>query len=157
MQRILTLFLILSISISSFAQSTTTPPCDQRETKLRVALGASAAALTYNTYLVVGAISDNYVSKGYTEEKVKSIYDEQKSLLDNVDIQFNKLITDKALIDKDDIYFISEVSSIIKGLKRQMDLFQEYAKDKSDARITTYDNQRKKNWDKIARLLDIPK
>lgn len=160
MQRFATLTVLLMLSIGCFSQSgssttTTTKTCDERDLKLREALGSSSAVIVYNTYLAIGSICDNYVYKGYDEKKVNELFDEQKELLGTIDNVFNKLLDEKILVKKDDVAYTQELSSVLKGLKRQMELFQEYMKDKTDARTTTYDNQRKKNWDKIARLIGI--
>ena len=155
MNRILTLLLAIAFNISAFSQSTTTKTCEQRAVKLRESIGTISAGLIYNTYLALGAISDAYVYKGYSVEKINMLFDEQKAFLARIDGAVSKLVTDQSLTDPDDVHYVQDISSILKGLQKQMEYFQDYLKDKTAARTTTYDNQRKKNWDKIARLMDI--
>ena len=155
MQRITTLLLALMIGICSFSQTSSTPSCETRETKLLGSYGILSGAMTYNTYLTIGAITDCYVAKGYDDAKVKSLFDEQKTLLSNIIDDLDNLIKEKTLTDKDDIYYAQGMSNVLKGLKKQIDYFLDYTKDKTSARIATFESQRKKNWDNISKLLDI--
>lgn len=176
MTRILTLSLAIAISFSAFSQNTqtskttTTPKatpaaktsnaatgktCEERNLMFREKIGTLSAALVYNTYLGIGAITDGYVSKAYDEARVNELFDEQKSLIANVDAEMNKMITEKALDSQDDIEYTKDVSAILKGLTKQINAFQAYLKDKSETRTTAYDTQRKENWAKISELLGL--
>ena len=120
MQRIFTLLAILAISFNTFAQtkttsaSSTTQTCEQRESRLLSSYGTISAVAVYNTYITVGGITDLWTAKAYEDERVKTLFDEQKSMLTTLSDDLDKLVRDKALKSQDDIYYIQELNKIVK-------------------------------------------
>jgi hypothetical protein len=59
------------------------------------------------------------------------------------------------LKDKKDQDYASSVINILKGLKKQAQLLENYADNKSRQNQEAYDVQRKQNWSAISKLMGI--
>ena len=57
--------------------------------------------------------------------------------------------------DSSDISYIRSSISLMKGLKKQAELTQEYAKRKTQSRLNEYDEQRRKNWKDLSKMMGI--
>jgi hypothetical protein len=59
------------------------------------------------------------------------------------------------LKDKKDQDFAGSVINILNGLKKQAQLLEDYADNKSRQKQDAYENQRKQNWSAISKLMGI--
>jgi hypothetical protein len=148
--------LIVSLSIlflSSFAMGQTT--CEQREAKLLEGFGSFSAGLLYNTYGVIGSISDGYMHDAYNAESATNLLDAQKRLMDNLVKVLEDLKAGSYLSDQTDIDYATSAAEILKGLKTQAQLMTDYIKTNSASKQSDYSKQREKNWKQIAKLMGI--
>jgi hypothetical protein len=145
---LLCLFLFVA-SISSFGQT-----CEERESKLLEGLGSFSAALLYNTYGIIGAIGDGFAANAYGKDQFDELLDGQKKLADNL-VTVLEALNKNALKDAADKNYAVEAIGILKGLKRQAQLLQDYTQTKSKLKQDDYDAQRKKNWKDISKLMGI--
>ena len=58
------------------------------------------------------------------------------------------------LPEKDSIY-INSASNILRGLKKQSELMQDYCNNKRQQKLNAYEEQRKKNWSDISKLMGV--
>ena len=142
--------ILLMASINSFCQ-----PCEEREAKMKQAMVGFSSALLYNTYGVIGSIADAFVKDAYKQETVEDLMNAQKNLADNLVKVLDGLVKDNMLnttIDRD--YAVSAIS-ILEGLKKQASFLQEYTQTKKQQKQEDYDDQRKKNWSALSKLMGI--
>ena len=114
-----------------------------------------SSALLYNTYGVIGSIADAYIKNAYNAEMVDQLMNAQKNLADNLVKVLDGLVKDNMLnttMDRD--YAVSAIS-ILEGLKKQAGFLQEYAQTNSRQKQEAYDDQRKKNWSVLSKLMGI--
>jgi len=146
---IIALFL-LTASINSFSQT-----CEERESKLLSAVGGFSAGFLYNTYGLIGSISDGYTHEAYDALTVSDLMGAQKKLADNLVKVLEELKSGSFLKDKQDQDFAGSVINILKGLKKQAQLLEDYVDNKSKQKQDAYEVQRKKNWSDISKLMGI--
>ncbi len=146
---IIVLFLLIT-SINSYSQT-----CEERESKLLEAVGGFSAGLLYNTYGLIGSISDGYTHDAYDALTISDLMDAQKKLSDNLVKMMEELKSGGYLKDKKDQDFAGSVINILKGLKKQAQLLEDYADNKSRQKQEAYEEQRKQNWSAISKLMGI--
>ena len=150
MKAFLVAFCMLAISSSGFGQT-----CEQRETQLTQAIAGLSAGLLYNTYGVIGSIADAFVKDAYEKETLDDLMNAQKKLADNLVKMMQGLIKDSILNTETDRNFLISAISILNGLKKQAQLLQEFAQTKNYGKQESYDDQRKKNWSALSKLMGI--
>ena len=148
MRKMILAFLLLA-SVNSFSQS-----CEEKETKLVQAVGGFSSALLYNTYGVIGSIADAYVKNAYNATMVNNLMTAQKSQADNLVTMLNNLVTENVLKESDKVYALGAIQ-ILKGLKEQAGLLQEFATADGEKKQEAYEKKRKENWSAIATLMGI--
>ncbi len=150
MKKLFIAFCLVTGSFNVFSQT-----CEQREDKLLSAFGSFSAATLYNTYGVIGGIADGYAHDAYDVQTVNDLLDAQKKLADNLLKVLTDLKNDGALKDKADQDYSVSAIDILKGLKRQVQFFQDYIKNNNRQEKDDYEQQRKKNWKDISKLMGI--
>lgn len=143
-------FCLMISFFSGFAQT-----CEEREDKVLDVLGGFSAGLLYNTYGLIGSIADGYAHDAYDLQSVNELLDAQKKLADNLVKVLDDLTNGNFLKDKKDGDYADSVINILKGLKKQAQLFQDYAKNSNSQKHYDYEDQRKKNWKDISKLMGI--
>ncbi len=143
-------FLFLIASINSFSQS-----CEERENKLLEVFGGFSASMLYNTYGLIGSISDGYAHDAYDPLTISDLMDAQKRVADNLVKVLEELKSGGYLKDKKDQDYAGSIINILKGLKKQAQLLEDYANNKSRQKQDAYDEQRKQNWSAISKLMGI--
>lgn len=143
-------FLFLMASINSFSQS-----CEEIENKLLEAFGGFSAGMLYNTYGMIGSIGDGYAHDAYDALTISDLMDAQKKVADNLVKVLEELKNGGFLKDKKDQDFAGSVINILKGLKKQAQLLEDYVNNKSRQKQEAYDEQRKQNWSVISKLMGI--
>ncbi len=126
-----------------------TPENDVLET-----LGLMGGVSLYNTYILIGAISDAYANKGYTGELATELLNKQVALID-AQIQQYKTVSKSFVKKTDDKVAITTINEIFEGLKTQATHVLEYIEtDEVDA-ADKYEEQRLENWAKISEFLGM--
>lgn len=141
--------LLLIISVNSFSQT-----CEEKETKLLHAVNGFSSALLYNTYGVIGSIADAYVKNAYNASMVNNLMSAQKTLADNLIMVLNNLVKDSVIRDSEKDYALGAIA-VLDGLKIQAGLLQEFSSAGGEKKQEAYEEQRKKNWSTICRLMGI--
>jgi hypothetical protein len=150
MRKHIMILFLMTAALNSFSQT-----CEQREDKLLEALGGFSAGMIYNTYGLIGSISDGYAHDAYDAVTVSDLLDAQKRVADNLVKVFEDLKTGGFLKDQKDIDYINSTINILKGLKKQAQLVEDYADDKSKQKQDAIETQRKQNWSAISKLMGI--
>lgn len=150
MKKIIMGTLLLLFSVPSFSQT-----CEEREDKLLESFGSFSAGFIYNTYGLIGSVTDGYMKDAYSDETLNDLMKAQKSVLDNLVSVLTKMIDEKTLKDDADVNYCNKAISIMKGLKTQAELLQEYARKRNRDSQNAYDVQRQKNWKDISKLMGI--
>ena len=148
-KHIIILFLLIA-SISCFSQT-----CEERESKLLEAVGGFSAGMLYNTYGLIGSISDGYAHDAYDALTVSDLMEAQKKVADNFVKVVEELKNGGYLKDIKDQEFAASMINILKGLKKQAQLLVDYADNKTRQKQEAYDAQRKQNWSAISKLMGI--
>jgi hypothetical protein len=149
--KILLTFCSFFLFVTSYSQ----PDCNKREEKIIGAANNFSAALLYNTYGMIGSISDGYEHDAYTETAVNDLLEAQKKLMDNLSAMIVEMKTGGYFKSPKDEKYIGSVADILLGLKKQATLMQEYIHNKNNKRQTAFEEQRKKNWKEISELMGI--
>jgi hypothetical protein len=148
-KQIIVLF-FLTATISSFSQT-----CEEREIKLLETIGSFSAGMLYNTYGLIGSISDGFTHDAYDAATVTDLMDAQKKVADNLVKVMEDMKNGGFLKDKKDQDFAVSVINILKGLKKQAQLLEDYTDNKSKQKQNAYEEQRKQNWSAISKLMGI--
>ncbi|HEV7781881.1 MAG TPA: hypothetical protein VGO58_11490 [Chitinophagaceae bacterium] len=151
MKKIILSVFLISLSFHGFSQT-----CEEREDKLLGVLGTLSAGFLYNTYGLIGSVADGFDHDAYNENTVSDLMNAQKKLADNMIGLLEKMITENAFKDKADKDYITASVAIIKGLKVQVELLLDLTRNKRQKSIKAYDEQRKKNWKDLSKLMGIP-
>jgi hypothetical protein len=150
MRKIIVLACLCINSIFCFSQT-----CEERETKLIHGLTSFSAGLLYNTYAVIGSLSDGFGNDVYDAKSMTSLLNAQKQLLDNLSEVLRNMTGQQTLRAQRDIDFANSSASILKGLKTQADLMLSYVRSKTPQRLEAYETQRNKNWNDITSLMGL--
>jgi hypothetical protein len=148
-KHIIVLFL-LTASISSSSQT-----CEERENKLLKGFGGFSAGMLYNTYGLIGSISDGFAHDAYDALTISNLMDAQKKVADNLVKVLDELKSGGYLKDKKDQDFADSVINTLKGLKKQAQLLVDYADNKNRQKQDAYEVQRKQNWSALSKLMGI--
>lgn len=145
--------LSLSLLFSGNLMAQNTPA--KKETKILELTGALSAGLVYNTYITIGATTDNHVKKTYADQKTLDILNEQKSILGAIKEVVDSVVESDELDDPKDVEFLKDLSRILSGLSLQASYYVTYIGNKTDANIDNYEKQRQKNWDMVAQMMGL--
>jgi len=129
--------------------------CEERETKMLEAFGGFSAGMLYNTYGLIGSISDGYAQDAYDALTVSDLMNAQKKVADNLVKVLEDLKNGGFLKAKKDQDFAGSLITVLKGLKNQAQLLEDFADNKSRQKQEAYEEQRKKNWSAISKLMGI--
>lgn len=146
------LVLLLSAITFSIAVNAQT---SERENALLECIGGVSANAIYNTYLVIGSVADQVAGKCIENATAKQLMEEQQSLLDAQNGLLQALLDKKALSSADDKLYVEDIVALNKNLKKQAGLLVTFIETGTAASGTAFDEQRKKNWKEIARLLGL--
>jgi hypothetical protein len=149
-QLLLSIVFLITLS-PCFSQKT----CEQREKKLLEGFGSFSAGFLYNTYGLIGSITDGYIHKAYSKDDAYDLLEAQKKLADNMTKMLNGLKTDSTFQDQKNINYVTDAAKIIEGLKKQASLIQEYTRSRKQKELDAYEEQRKKNWKDVSTLMGI--
>jgi hypothetical protein len=150
MKKIILAVFILTAPFYSISQT-----CEERENKLLEVFGGFSAGMLYNTYGLIGAISDGYAHDAYDALTVSDLMSAQKKVADNLVKVLEDLKNGGYLNDKKDQDFAGSLINILKGLKKQAQLLEDIADNKSRQKQEAYETQRKQNWSAISKLMGI--
>jgi hypothetical protein len=145
--------LTLSLLLSGNLMAQNTPA--KKETKILELTGALSAGLVYNTYITIGATTDNHVKKTYADQKTLDILNEQKAILGAIKEVVDSAVESDELDDPNDVEFLKDLSRILSGLSLQASYYVTYIGNKTDANIDNYEKQRQKNWDMVAQMMGL--
>ena len=145
------LFLCIILLLSTAYGQT----CEEREKELLTTIGSFSAGYLYNTYGMIGSISDGFVHDAYDAETVNDLLKAQNNLLDHLTNTMEKLVKGQFLTDSVDIRYAGSAALVLKGLKKQSELLMEYVKNKSKQKSDAYDDQRNRNWKEISKLMGL--
>jgi hypothetical protein len=151
MKKIILATCLFAISFTSFSQT-----CEEREAQMLGVMGSLSAGFLYNTYGLIGSIADGYTHDAYTAEAATNLVDAQKKLADNMIVLLENIIRKKAFKDKKDEDYLSSCIAIIKGLKTQAECLMTLVKNNTQKNTNAYEEQRKKNWKDLSKLMGIP-
>jgi len=150
MKRAVLIICISCLSLPAFSQS-----CEERESRLVQGITGFSATVLYNTYGLIGSISDAFGNDVYDSKTVSNLLNAQKKLMDNLVELVEKMNRDSILLKPADINYASSSVLILKGLKKQAELMLEYARSKTPQRLENYEAQRTKNWSDISKLMGL--
>jgi hypothetical protein len=151
MKKIILGIAFVSVSCMLTAQKT----CEQREDKLLLVMETFSAGFLYNTYGVIGSISDGFINKSYSAETVTNLLQSQSTLAENIIKIIDDLQNGNFLKEKKHQDYCESVKTILNGLKIQSNLMIDYAKRKTSAKQVAIEEARKKNWSDINKLMGI--
>jgi hypothetical protein len=141
---------LFAASLNGFSQT-----CEEREYKMLEAVGGFSAGMLYNTYGLIGSISDGFAHDAYDALTISDLMDAQKKVADNLVKVLEGLKNGGYLKDKKDQDYAGSIINILQGLKKQAQLLEDYADNKSRQKQDAYDAQRKQNWSAISKLMGI--
>lgn len=150
MKKLFISVVFVALSFSSFSQN-----CEERETKLLETFGGFSAAMLYNTYGLIGSISDGFTHDAYDAVTVSDLLIAQKKVADNLVKMLEDLNSGGFIKDEKDKDFAVAMIDILKGLKKQAQFLEEYSDRKNRQKQEAYENQRKQNWSDISKLMGI--
>ncbi len=148
------ILLVLCVVISHLLHAQT---CEEKQGKLIQLIAGYSASFLYNTYGMIGSISDGFSNDVYNAKTVIDLLSAQNKVLDHLASETDKLNSENTLSNPQDKTYASTTSSILIGLKKQANLMIEYAKSKTPQRMEAYESQRNKNWEDIAALMGVKK
>ncbi|MBK9568691.1 MAG: hypothetical protein IPO53_01350 [Chitinophagaceae bacterium] len=150
MKKIILALLLVTASYNSFSQT-----CEERESKLLETIGSFSAGMLYNTYGLIGSISDGYTHDAYSPATVDELMEPQKKVADNLIKVVEELINTNMFNAPEDKDYAATIIKILKGLSNQAQLLQNYTTHKIRQNQEAYENQRKQNWSAISKLMGI--
>lgn len=150
MKKVLLTISLLSITAFSVAQT-----CEEREKKLLEAVGSFSAAALYNTYATIGSISDAFGHDAYDAVTVSDLVTAQIKMMDNLINVMQGMADQKTLVNATDTAYAVKATDVLKGLKLQAQLLDQYADNRRQQKLNEYEAQRKKNWSAISKLMGI--
>ena len=118
-------------------------------------IGAFTAGYLYNTFGLIGSISDGFVNEIYDEKTTSNLLTAQKKVLDNLGVLLDSLILTGTFSSKEEKDDVAVTKSIFIGIKKQADLMLEYVRNKGQHRLDAYGEQRKKNWSEISKMMGV--
>ncbi|MBL7748990.1 MAG: hypothetical protein JNM19_16240 [Chitinophagaceae bacterium] len=128
---------------------------EEKEKKLVQAITSFSAATLYNTYGIIGSISDGFGADAYDAETVKNLLNAQQELMDNLVKVVEDLKSSGTVSDSITINYITTAAAIMKNLKQQARLMTDYARTKKRSLLDEYEKQRNNNWKDISKLMGV--
>ena len=128
---------------------------EEKEKKLVQAFTSFSAATLYNTYGIIGSISDGFGADAYDAETVKNLLNAQQELMDNLVKVVEDLKSSGTVSDSVTINYITTAAGIMKNLKQQARLMTDYARTKKRSLLDEYEKQRNTNWKDISKLMGV--
>jgi hypothetical protein len=119
------------------------------------ALGASSAMLIYNTYMVIGAISDGNADGNYEDELSIQLLDEQIMAINLLDTHYTDVLNSGFLVEESDKKFMQDVIKALHLLKNEAYYLKRYISSSQESDLHEYDASRKEAWNMIRELLGI--
>lgn len=116
-------------------------------------IGMLGAQSIYNMYLVIGAISDNFVAGTYEAKTAGELLGIQVSFASRAAAKFQEMLDKGGLVESDK-EFIEDMIVIYKGLEKQAMYGKDFVEGDGVA-ANKFAVQRKDNWAKISILLDL--
>jgi hypothetical protein len=147
--------IIIAISFISIHYITNAQTCEEREEKLLSTVGGFSAGLVYNTYGLIGSVADGYSKDAYSPETVSDLMNAQKKMADNLVKMIQGLINENSLKENRDKNYMLALMEVIQGLKKQAELLIDYSTTNSGQKQRAYEEQRKKSWSAISKLMGI--
>ena len=141
---------LCTVSLGGFSQT-----CEEREYKLLEAVGGFSAGMLYNTYGLIGSVSDGYAHDAFDALTLSDLMEAQKKVADNLVNVMEELKNGGYLNDIKDQEYAGSIINILKGLKKQAQLLEDYADNKNRQKQDAYEAQRKQNWSAISKLMGI--
>jgi len=150
MKKIVIAFAMLALSFSGFSQT-----CEEREQKLLESIGTLSAGFFYNTYGLIGSLADGYEHDAYSADAVTDLLDAQKKLAENMIIFLQKMLSDNIVKEQKDKDYMNTSVTLLKGFKTQIDLLLNLVNNKTQKNINAYEEQRKKSWKELSRMMGM--
>ena len=102
MKKIAAVLLFSLFNSISFCQA-----CEERENKILTLTGAFSAGFIYNTYGLIGAVSDGFIKDAYSKETVTQLMNAQKGMADNFISMFNENLNETNFPDEKNRDFLN--------------------------------------------------
>lgn len=141
---------LLFLSLNGMTQT-----CEERETKLQTAFNGIHAGFLYNTYGLIGSITDGYTHEAYTAEQVTDLLKAQQKMAGNMYTLLEKMIKEDAFSSGLTRDYIQSSLPILKGLETQAGLFLAMVSNKNKKTTAAYEEQRNQNWQALSRLMGV--
>ncbi len=148
---------IFLLSFTSKAQDSlqTKSDCDQREAMLVETMNTLSAGFLYNTYAVIGSISDGFQSDTYDGKMSFSLLTAQKKMLDGTIIILQRSLDNNLYRnDVNKMYTVNYIG-ILKGFNAQIDMLQKIVKNNTKKNIDVYSGLRNESWAQMNTLMGI--
>src|SRR5688572_10067205 len=111
MKKLLALICTVILLNTTYGQT-----CEEREKELLTTVGSFSAAYLYNTYGMIGSISDGFVHNAYDAETVNDLLKAQNNLLEHLTNTMENLVKGQFLTDSVDIRYAGSAALVLKGL-----------------------------------------
>lgn len=147
--------IIIACSLVLVSLNLNSQTCEERENKMLTIIGGFSAGMLYNTYGVIGAVADGFTNDAYKSNEVNNLMTAQKSMADNIIKMLNESLDEKIFSKEADKKFAESVIELIKGLKKQAQFLIEVSETNSGKKKDAYEEQRKKNWADLSKLMGI--
>lgn len=115
-------------------------------------LGAQGGALLYNTYCLIGAMHDGYITDSWEKDVVLTILDEQSGLMKRISEEYDTLLA-TGYLDEDDSITVKQMKECCLQLKLEADYLADYVNDETTENHDRYLEARAAAWKLIADLL----
>lgn len=125
------------------------------KTEALESIGAVSGMFLYNSYVAIGALADGFEDDVYDAETIKSLMEEQQSVMTNMTESFNKLLNSGFVTDASDKEYLEDAKEICALLKTMAGNLSDYSGDKSTGHSDTFQATRKQTWSKISALLGL--
>jgi hypothetical protein len=143
--------LLITVFLFTFGNSATAQT--DRENVVLEALGGFSALALYNTYIVVGAVADGYVSEVYTQEMATNLIAEQIPSIELLTEHCNKLLAGNVLQNASDKEYVSGIREALKLLQTEASALKDFIASGNESDQKAYDESRNAAWAKISKLL----
>lgn len=148
--------LLLATCFLAFLNTSQAQSCEEREAQMLGVMGSLSAGFLYNTYGLLGSIADGFTHEAYDPATATDLVTAQQKLADNMIGLLEKNITANAFKDEKDKTYIQTCINIIKGLRKQADCLLNMVNNNNQKQRNAYEEQRKKNWKDLSKLMGLP-
>ncbi|MBI2899064.1 MAG: hypothetical protein HYY17_02700 [Planctomycetes bacterium] len=118
-----------------------------------LAIGGLGGSAVYFSFLLVGTTADAFGKESYDADQVKTIVDSVMTLLKTNADQI-AAVRRGGLTEEDDKY-ANELIVVLGMIRDYAKLLGDYAKGKDPKVAQKFDDQRKKTWERVKKLLGI--